>query len=297
MTRPSKKAAKKASVDAVLNVMAQEQEADVLARFGQKGYQLWHQAPRRQRLATPAVVGSTKGTSGDIIAIAFNLAGETITETDFDVVGGAASTIAAAAAASLIRGKPLDEAVRIDDQAIIASLGTFPEDARPSAFLAVSAVRDAIHRWMIQGGQAEQQLGDDVRARFGEKGFRIWSEAANRPQLDAPDAIGTLTGSCGDTITIALGLEGETIVATDFDTDGCASSLIAAATTASLAQGKTLDEAVDIDAQAVVDAVGEFPEGDRHCAHLAASALREAIHEWMVEHTTRNGTKDGNAAS
>jgi len=281
MTPPAKQEA----LDAVSNDRKEERHADISARFGPKGLQLWRAAPQRPRLTTPTIVGSVKGTSGDIIAIAFTLRGETIIETDFDVRGGIASTIAAAAAAALIRGKSLDEAVTLDDQTIIAALGTFPESDRQAVFLAVAAVRDAVHRWMIQGGRCQQELEADVRARFGEKGLRIWSQAAHRPQLSSPDAIGTLTGSCGDTITIALRLEGETIAGTDFDTDGCASSLIAAATTASLAQGKTLDEAIDIDEQAVVDAVGAFPDADRHCAHLATAALREAIHEWMVRAT------------
>jgi NifU-like protein involved in Fe-S cluster formation len=139
---------------------------------------------------------------------------------------------------------------------------------------------------MIQGGRFKQELEADIRARFGERGFQIWIEAAQRPELVAPDAVGTLTGACGDTISIALRLKGERIIGTDFDTDGCASSLIAAAAAASLARGKSLDEAVDIDEQAVIEAVGVFPDDDRHCAYLATAALREAIHQWMVQYTT-----------
>ena len=128
----------------------------------------------------------------------------------------------------------------------------------------------------------EQEQRDDLIARFGEKGFVVWRDAPNRARLEAPTTFGTVKGSCGDTITIALLVSGERVTATDFDTDGCASSLIAAATAASLAVGKTLDEAVDIDEAAVVAAVGRFPDDDRHCAYLAAAAVREAVHRWMI---------------
>ena len=87
-------------------------------------------------------------------------------------------------------------------------------------------------------------------------------------------------------ISIALLVSGERVTAADCDTDGCASSLIAAATAASLAVGKTLDEAVDIDEAAVVAAVGRFPDDDRHCAYLAAAAVREAVHHWMIHDGT-----------
>lgn len=129
----------------------------------------------------------------------------------------------------------------------------------------------------------EEEQKAEMTAKFGERGYRIWREAPHRQRLLAPTAVGTVKGSCGDTISIALGINGETIVDTDFDTDGCASSQIAAATAAALARGKSLDEAVDIDEQAIVSRVGAFPEGDRHCAYLAAAAVREAVHRWMIQ--------------
>ncbi|MYL83937.1 iron-sulfur cluster assembly scaffold protein [Desulfovibrio aerotolerans] len=127
----------------------------------------------------------------------------------------------------------------------------------------------------------EQQA--ELIERFGERGFAIWRDAPDRLRLADPAVVGVVTGACGDTISIALAIDGEAIVQTDFDTDGCASSCIAAATAAALARGKTLDEAVDITEQAVVAAVGRFPDDDRHCAYLAAAAVREAVHRWMLQ--------------
>ena len=128
----------------------------------------------------------------------------------------------------------------------------------------------------------EEEQKADLVARFGERGYAIWRDAPNRPRLEHPTVVGTVKGSCGDTISIALLIDGDTIVATDFDTDGCASSQIAAATAAALAKGKSLDDAVDIDEEAIVGTVGQFPDDDRHCAYLAAAAVREAVHRWMI---------------
>lgn len=128
----------------------------------------------------------------------------------------------------------------------------------------------------------EQEQETDLIERFGEKGFAIWRDAPNRQRLAEPTSVGTVKGSCGDTIVIAIKVAGEIIAEADFDTDGCASSQIAAATAAALARGKSLDEAVDIDEAAIVSAVGRFPDDDRHCAYLAAAAVREAVHRWMI---------------
>lgn len=276
------------AIDMVLDVLKEEQERDVIARFGEKGFRFWRDALHRQRLLAPTVVGSVKGADGDCITIALGINGTTIVETDFDVNGGLASRIAATTAAVLVLGKSVDDAVALTARDVLTALETFPEEETHSAELAAAAVREAIHRWMIQAGRCTRELEADVRARFGENGLRIWTKAAQRPELAAPNAVGTLTGACGDTISIALRVQGERIAATDFDTDGCASSLIAAATAAGLAEGKTLDEAVDIDENAVVAAVGAFPDADRHCAYLATSALREAIHDWMTQHRVQN---------
>jgi len=130
----------------------------------------------------------------------------------------------------------------------------------------------------------QQEKEADLAARFGEKGFRVWRDAPKRQRLVSPTVVGTVKGSCGDTISIALDISGDTIIQTDFDTDGCASSQIAAATAAALARHKTLDEAVDIADKDIINEIGMFPDADRHCAYLAAAAVREAVHRWMIQH-------------
>lgn len=132
----------------------------------------------------------------------------------------------------------------------------------------------------------EQEQEAELTERFGPRGYAIWRDAPARERLADPTSVGTVKGSCGDTISVALAIAGEYVVASDFDTDGCASSCIAAATAAALARGKSLDEAVDIDEEAIVSAVGRFPDDDRHCAYLAAAAVREAVHRWMIQDGT-----------
>ena len=84
----------------------------------------------------------------------------------------------------------------------------------------------------------EQEQQAALIERFGKKGFAIWRDAPNRERLVEPTSVGTVKGSCGDTISIAIAVTGERITATDFNTDGCASSLIAAATAARLAASR-----------------------------------------------------------
>lgn len=266
------------ALNMVLQAFEEEMEADLRARYGETGFRVWRDAPARPRLDFPSAVGRVTGECGDSIAIALRIAGDVIVETDFDTDGCASSLISAATAAVLAKGQTLDEAVNISDADILARFETYPEDEKHCAYLAAAAVREAIHVWMIQGGSVEA----DLRARFGDAGFERWRAARGRQRLENPSVIGKVKGHCGDTIAISLRIEGETITDADFDTDGCPSSFISAATAADLARGQNLDDAVNIDDHAILAHYDRYPEDEKHCAYLAAAALREAIHAWMI---------------
>ncbi len=55
----------------------------------------------------------------------------------------------------------------------------------------------------------EEEMEADLRARYGETGFRVWRDAPARPRLDFPSAVGRVTGECGDSIAIALRIADE----------------------------------------------------------------------------------------
>jgi nitrogen fixation NifU-like protein len=49
-----------------------------------------------------------------------------------------------------------------------------------------------------------------------------------------------------------------------------------------MAMGKTPDEIIDINGDAILGRIGDnVPEEDRHCAFLAASTLQEALDIYM----------------
>ena len=84
-------------------------------------------------------------------------------------------------------------------------------------------------------------------------------------------------GSCGDSIEIALRLEGETIAEIGHVPRGCAYTVACASAVSSLAKGRSLDAALLLQPEDVELELGGLPEDHRHCARLAVNTLGEAI--------------------
>jgi nitrogen fixation NifU-like protein len=86
--------------------------------------------------------------------------------------------------------------------------------------------------------------------------------------------------SCGDYLVIFIKVDNEIITDIGLLVYGCPASIATSSVTGELAKGKSLDEALKITDQDVVDALGGLPEHKQHCSLLAVSALRNAIEEY-----------------
>jgi len=128
----------------------------------------------------------------------------------------------------------------------------------------------------------QEQIFDEAREAYGEKGFNRWRNPLYCGRMDAPDAQARITGECGDTIEIYLKFENNRIKEASYFTNGCASSSLSGSFAAELAIGKDPDELTDISGESVLQAIGRLPEEDKHCAALAAATLQEALNSYMV---------------
>jgi nitrogen fixation NifU-like protein len=107
--------------------------------------------------------------------------------------------------------------------------------------------------------------------------------------MERPDARARLTGPCGDTDEMFLRVCSDRVQEVRFLTDGCFFTTAACDATALLARGKTIDECLTLDEQAILDYLEDMPEDHTHCAILALLTLREAIHQYL-DHQ-RTGTR------
>ena len=122
----------------------------------------------------------------------------------------------------------------------------------------------------------------EAKDALGEKGFARWRNPKFCGAMDNAHSHAQIRGSCGDTMQMFLVVERERVHQVSYITDGCSSSSIAGSFTAELATGKTLTEVLDMTGKDVLEAIGTFPEAEKHCAHLAVTTLQEAVNSFMA---------------
>ena len=127
----------------------------------------------------------------------------------------------------------------------------------------------------------QEEIFDEARAAYGEKGFDRWRNPRYHGKMTSPDGAARLTGECGDTMEIFLKFENDRVMDASYFTDGCASSAICGSFAAELAIGRDPDALTDVTGDLVRETIGRLPEADRHCADLAAATLQEALNNYM----------------
>ncbi len=127
----------------------------------------------------------------------------------------------------------------------------------------------------------QEQIFDEARQAYGEKGFHRWRNPRYHGRMTDPDARSRLTGSCGDTMEIYLKFQNDRVTDASYFTDGCASSGICGSFASELAIGRDPDSLAEISGDAVLETIGRLPREDRHCADLAAEAVGAALHDYM----------------
>ena len=126
---------------------------------------------------------------------------------------------------------------------------------------------------------------DDREALLLEKLRRIYSEKAvehilrphNTDSLPDPDGYAAFGSGCGEMMKIWLRVSDAVVTDTGFWTNGCAATIACGSMATELAKYKSITQALAITAQNIADALVNLPQGNFHCAELAANTLRLAL--------------------
>ena len=96
--------------------------------------------------------------------------------------------------------------------------------------------------------------------------------AGNLPDADAEGSVGD--PECGDALTFYLKVTDGVIGDISYLVFGCCAAIATSSATSVLAKGKTIEEAMKITEDDVVNALDGLPESKIHCSLLGVSALR-----------------------
>lgn len=117
---------------------------------------------------------------------------------------------------------------------------------------------------------------------YNEKVLEIFANPKNVGEL--PDANGVgLVGNqvCGDIMKLFLKINDDGIIEdASFKTFGCTAAIVSSSVATELIKGKTIEEALNIQNQEIIDILGGLPNQKIHCSILAKEAIEEAIKDY-----------------
>ena len=139
---------------------------------------------------------------------------------------------------------------------------------------------------------SKKESTDDVYRMLSESGYsdkaiEYFQAKGNMGTIDGADQVTDLTGPCGDTMKISLNIEEDKIDDAKMQVLGCPGAVASGCALINLAKGKTLEEAGQIDIDALYKELEKLPDKKIHCARLAIKTLQRALGEYEK----KNGKK------
>lgn len=96
--------------------------------------------------------------------------------------------------------------------------------------------------------------------------------------MDNPDGVGRVGDpDHGDYLTVFIKVDGTVIKDVKYLTRGCPVCIACASMMTELVIGRDLDEAIMIEGEDIIRALGGIPEDKVHCANRGAKGIQEAV--------------------
>lgn len=92
---------------------------------------------------------------GDAVVIFMKIDDDVISDIKYKVYGCGAAIATTSMASTMVKGKTLEEALKITDDDVAAALGGLPEEKQHCSNLAATAIRAAVTRYMHPPGDDE----------------------------------------------------------------------------------------------------------------------------------------------
>ena len=116
---------------------------------------------------------------------------------------------------------------------------------------------------------------------YSEKVINHFKKPHNQGVIEDASAVGEVGNpSCGDVMKIYLKIENNIIQDVKFETLGCAAAIAVSSALTDMVKGKSIEEALKITRQEVVNDLGGLPEPKIHCSMLGIEALHQAIKKY-----------------
>ena len=118
---------------------------------------------------------------------------------------------------------------------------------------------------------------------YSEKVMEHFANPHNVGVIEDANGIGEIgNAKCGDIMKMYLKIDNGTITDAKFKTFGCGAAIATSSMATELIKGKTIDEALKLTNDAVVEALDGLPAVKIHCSVLAEQAVRSALSDYYT---------------
>jgi nitrogen fixation NifU-like protein len=119
---------------------------------------------------------------------------------------------------------------------------------------------------------------------YSEKVRDHFANPRNVGKLEDANGVGEVGNAvCGDIMKMYLKIDDEGIIEdVKFNTFGCGAAIATSSIATEMIKGKSIDEALKLTNQAVVDALGGLPPVKIHCSVLAEEAVKAALSDYYT---------------
>jgi nitrogen fixation NifU-like protein len=129
--------------------------------------------------------------------------------------------------------------------------------------------------------ETEAFLRKKLRSVYSEATIEHILHPRNTECIAYPDGYAACQSECGENMKIWLTVKNRIVKDAGFWTDGCAATVACGSMSTDLIKGRTVTEAMALTARDVADALVDLPEGNLHCAELAAQTVKAALKDYV----------------
>ncbi len=117
---------------------------------------------------------------------------------------------------------------------------------------------------------------------YNEKVMDLFKNPKNVGELAGANAVGKVGNeACGDIMQIFMKINDDGVIEdASFKTFGCAAAIVSSSVACDIIKGKTIEEALKLENQEIIDILGGLPNHKIHCSVLAKEAIEDAINNY-----------------
>ena len=119
---------------------------------------------------------------------------------------------------------------------------------------------------------------------YTDKAMDHFRNPRNVGEIADADGVGQIGDeNCGDMVKVWIKVDKAHLIDVKYRVFGCPAAIAVCSMMTELAIGKHINDAYEITNEQVAEALGGLPDQKLHCSNLAASALQEAIMNYVLK--------------